>query len=77
MKIFFNRWLVLAACFFLVESAIAQIRGTEITVVVAPDHADWNYETGEKARFKRVFLLLFEALSSLSFRSGMSSIMVL
>ena len=51
MKIFFNRWLVLAACFFLVESAIAQIRGTEITVVVAPDHADWNYETGEKARF--------------------------
>ncbi len=31
--------------------AEAQIRGNNITVTVTPDHKDWNYRVGEKARF--------------------------
>lgn len=30
----------------------AQIRGSEIAVMVQPDHANWNYRLGEKAIFK-------------------------
>ena len=29
----------------------AQIRGTNITVTVTPDHKDWNYKTGEKIEY--------------------------
>jgi len=29
----------------------AQIRGNNIMVLVQPDHQDWNYQVGEKARF--------------------------
>lgn len=32
-------------------SVCAQIRGNNITVTVTPDHADWNYRTGETAKF--------------------------
>lgn len=32
-------------------SVCAQIRGNNITVTVTPDHADWNYRTGETATF--------------------------
>lgn len=30
----------------------AQIRGTNINVMVVPDHQDWNYEVGQTAHFK-------------------------
>ena len=39
---------------FLVMAAVslqAQIRGSEIQVLVQPDHQDWTYKTGEKATF--------------------------
>ena len=29
----------------------AQIRGSEITVMVTPDHQDWTYRVGETCRF--------------------------
>ena len=29
----------------------AQIRGNNIVVTVQPDHQDWTYQTGQKARF--------------------------
>ena len=31
---------------------LAQIRGTNINVMVVPDHQDWNYEVGQTAQFK-------------------------
>ena len=34
-----------------VVSLQAQIRGSEIQVLVQPDHQDWTYKTGEKATF--------------------------
>lgn len=34
------------------QEAEAQVRGSNISVFVIPDHADWNYKTGEKARFE-------------------------
>lgn len=33
------------------NSVKAQIRGTNITVTVTPDHKDWNYNVGETATF--------------------------
>ena len=30
----------------------AQIRGSEIQVLVQPNHQDWTYKTGEKATFE-------------------------
>lgn len=30
----------------------SQIRGSEINVMISPDHRDWNYKTGEEARFR-------------------------
>lgn len=33
-------------------SVKAQIRGNNIVVTVTPDHKDWNYKTGETAKFK-------------------------
>lgn len=35
----------------LVVVAQAQIRGNNINVTVTPDHYDWNYKTGETAKF--------------------------
>lgn len=32
-------------------SCFSQIRGEEINVMVSPDHADWNYQLGEKCTF--------------------------
>ncbi|HAT61636.1 MAG TPA: acetylxylan esterase [Prevotella sp.] len=32
--------------------SFAQIRGTNIVVMVQPDHTDWNYEAGQTAVFK-------------------------
>ena len=32
-------------------SVTAQIRGSNITVTVTPDHKDWTYQTGEKIEF--------------------------
>lgn len=41
-------------CYSLVQ--MAQIRGSEISVMVSPDHPDWNYKLGEKCTFiVRVF----------------------
>ncbi len=34
-----------------VVPATAQIRGTNITVTVTPDHKDWNYKVGEKIEY--------------------------
>ena len=34
-----------------VTALSAQIRGSEIEVLVQPDHQDWTYKTGEKAVF--------------------------
>lgn len=34
------------------KPAQAQIIGKNISVVVTPDHKDWNYKTGEKANFE-------------------------
>lgn len=42
--------MLLALLFVL--PAGAQIRGNNIVVAVQPDHADWNYEVGQTARFK-------------------------
>lgn len=39
-------WLV-----FFCMTAMAQIRGSEIRVVVSPDHQDWNYQLKEKCTF--------------------------
>ncbi len=33
-------------------SALGQIRGNNINVVVVPDHQDWRYEVGQTAHFK-------------------------
>lgn len=41
--------LLLAAIF--ATSAAAQIRGNEISVVVSPDHTDWQYSIGEQCTF--------------------------
>ena len=47
MKRILTSLLLIALAF----SASAQIRGYNIVVSVTPDHQDWNYRTGEKARF--------------------------
>lgn len=36
---------------FGVMDCFAQIKGTNITVTVTPDHKDWNYKTGEKIEY--------------------------
>lgn len=46
-----TRLLSLLLC-LLPFMAQAQIKGTEISVLVTPDHADWTYKLGETARFK-------------------------
>ena len=46
-----NRLKTLLFCMLAVVSLQAQIRGSEIQVLVQPDHQDWTYKTGEKATF--------------------------
>ena len=43
-------FVLLVACLWLC-TAIAQIRGNEIRVVVSPDHTDWVYGLNEKCSF--------------------------
>ena len=38
-------------CVMAYTALSAQIRGSEIQVLVQPDHQDWTYKTGEKAVF--------------------------
>ena len=40
----FKRPLVLWLCLLLSATLMAQIRGNEITVLVRPNHIDWNYQ---------------------------------
>ena len=47
-KIFLMLTLALATA---AGSITAQIRGSNITVTVTPDHKDWTYKTGEKIEF--------------------------
>ena len=43
-------FLILHSSLFILHSS-GQIRGTNITVTVTPDHKDWNYKVGEKIEF--------------------------
>ena len=47
-----NSVVMLILVFFGLLPTAAQIRGNEISVVVVPDHQDWNYEVGQTAQFK-------------------------
>ncbi len=47
-----NSVLLLLMSLLLALSAEAQIIGKNITVMVVPDHQDWNYEVGQTAQFK-------------------------
>ena len=44
--------LVLMSLLAGVLTVSAQIRGNNITVMVVPDHQDWNYEVGQTATFQ-------------------------
>ena len=46
-----NRLKTFLFCMLAAVSLQAQIRGSEIQVLVQPDHQDWTYKTGEKATF--------------------------
>ena len=46
MKI--HRWIISLVFCCCVTFLSAQIRGTEITVVVSPDHTDWKYQLKEE-----------------------------
>src|SRR3712207_1098574 len=59
-----NLFLSFLLCLALAVSA--QIRGNNIVVLVQPDHADWNYKVGEKARFKVSVLKSSTLLSQVS-----------
>ena len=49
MKI--HRWIISLVFCCCVTFLSAQIRGTEITVVVSPDHTDWKYQLKEECSF--------------------------
>ena len=49
MKI--HRWIISLVFRCCVTFLSAQIRGTEITVVVSPDHTDWKYQLKEECSF--------------------------
>lgn len=55
MSLMKNRfWLIiitLFACVLHPQGVSAQIKGNNIEVTVTPDHQDWNYKVGEKAKF--------------------------
>jgi hypothetical protein len=46
-----TKLLLMLLVTMLAATADAQIRGNNIVVTVQPDHQDWNYRVGEKARF--------------------------
>lgn len=46
-----KRLLSMILCVMALSTLSAQIRGSEIQVLVQPDHQDWTYKTGEKATF--------------------------
>lgn len=49
-----DRFFIVIAILFLMTwqcRTVAQIKGNEITVMVSPDHDDWNYGLGEKCEF--------------------------
>lgn len=45
------RFFLFAILFFAIHCAEAQPSEQLIKVIVAPDHTDWTYKTGEKAKF--------------------------
>lgn len=46
-----KRVSLLFACLLCLFTTMAQIRGSEIRVMVSPDRADWNYDLNEKCTF--------------------------
>lgn len=46
-----KKFISLLLCLLVVCAVSAQIRGEEISVVVSPDHTDWQYKPGEKCVF--------------------------
>ena len=46
-----KKLLLLFLCAMVSVTLSAQIRGSEIQVLVQPDHPDWTYKSGEKATF--------------------------
>lgn len=46
-----KHFLITLFLFSLILPVSAQIRGNNIVVTVSPDHSDWNYTVGEKAKF--------------------------
>ena len=46
-----KKLLLLFLCAMVSVTLSAQIRGSEIQVLVQPDHPDWTYKVGEKATF--------------------------
>ena len=46
-----KRTLILFFTLLFLLPVRAQIRGSNITVSIQPDHRDWNYTAGEKAVF--------------------------
>ena len=43
--------IMVLTCALAVTNTYAQVRGTNITVTVTPDHKDWNYKVGEKIEY--------------------------
>ena len=46
-----KRIALLLVNLLVMAAANAQIRGNSVTVVVTPDHKDWNYRVGEECCF--------------------------
>lgn len=46
-----NKLFSLVVCLLCTLAVTAQIRGSEIRVVVSPDHTDWTYRLNEKCTF--------------------------
>lgn len=47
-----HAYLLLILVLLAAMPAEGQIRGTNINVLVTPDHQDWNYQAGQTAQFK-------------------------
>jgi len=43
--------LLVMSC-LMIRSVVAQPTEQRVKIIIAPDHADWNYQTGENAKFK-------------------------
>jgi cephalosporin-C deacetylase-like acetyl esterase len=61
-----QRGIVSCLLSFFVAAVAAQTPRTSITVLVAPDHADWTYTTGEKVNFTITILKDGNALKNTS-----------